>query len=644
MNVYTFQFSFLHGKSTYLPYTAGVLIAAAKSDDKLREFYAFKEPLFVREEVDLVLSRIENPGVCAFSNYIWNHEYNKVLARKIKEKHPNTKIIFGGHQVSRDSSLLKSEPYIDILTFGEGEISFCELLRAIMDERISGEAADYGKIKNIAFRDGETIITTKTGCPPEALEFPSPYLTGVFDGIFDHYPTLNFFSIIETNRGCPYGCAYCDWGGGKDGSKMRLFPMDKIFAELRWLSDHGIHGFGFSDSNFGMFSRDEKITDEIIRLHNEYGVLREFQTSYAKNSNDRVFSITKKLNDCGMNKGATISFQSMNPETLQKINRKNISVEAFAELMNRYAEAGIATYSELILGLPGETIQSLIDGIDALLDSGQHNAIYIHNCERLPFSPMGDEEYKNLHGIETVKIPLNQPHRTMNPAEITEYSNLVVQTSTMSRADWVEMNVFSSVIQAFHHEGLLIFFALFLHCERGVKYSDFYKGARDALFKSEDSAGEALRTVKARFEAVARGEASPVFTESRFGNIGWPAEEYLFLSEAYALEGFYAALDGFLTDFFDDRELFGELLSFQKNALKKPFVKTVEFECSYNFAEYFIALLCGKDAKLKKGRFHCTVENPPFYGTWEEYARRVVWYGRKDSRNVWAEEITVLLP
>ncbi len=639
MNVYTFQFSFLHGKSTYLPYTAGVLVAAAKSDRELNAYYDFKEPLFIREDIDLVVEKIEDPCVCAFSNYIWNHEYNKVLARKIKEKYPGAKIIFGGHHITRDSSLMKSEPYIDFLSFGEGEISFRELLRAIMDERLSGKASDYAKIKNIAFREGNTILTTETGCPPEALDFPSPYLTGVFDRMFDHYPELNFFSVIETNRGCPYGCAYCDWGGGKDGSKMRLFPMEKIFAELRWLSDHGIYGFGFSDSNFGMFPRDEEITDEIIRLHNEFGVLNGFQTSYAKNSNDRVFSITKKLNDCGMNKGVTISFQSMNPETLQKINRKNISVESFAELMNRYAEAGIATYSELILGLPGETTQSLIDGIDMLLDSGQHNSIYIHNCERLPFSPMGDEEYRKLYGIETVKIPLNQPHRTMNPGEITEYSNLVVRTNTMSRADWVEMNVYSSVVQAFHHEGLLLFFALYLHRECGVKYSDFYKGARDVLLASETPAGEALRTVKSRFEAVARGETSPVFVDCRFGDVGWPAEEFLFISEVYCLEDFYSALHGFLSGYFDDGEFFEELLDFQKHALKKPFVNAVDFECSYNFAGYFSALLCGKAAKLKNEKHRCTVPDPPFYASWEEYSRHVVWYGRKDSRNVWVEEI-----
>lgn len=634
MNVYTFQFSFLHGKSTYLPYTAGVLIAAAKSDYELKEYFDFKEPLFVREDIDLVMKRIENPGICAFSNYIWNHEYNKVLAGRIKADYPKCKIIFGGHQMSADASLLEDEKSIDFIVFGEGEKTFSELLSAIKN------GGDFEKIKNIAYRKNGAAIKTAVELPPTELVYPSPYLTGVFDNIFEHYPELNFFSIIETNRGCPYGCAYCDWGGGKDGSKMRLFPTEKIFAELRWLSDHGIHGFGFSDSNFGLFPRDEEITDEIIRLHNEYGVLKEFQTSYAKNSNDRVFSITKKLNECGMNKGATISFQSMNPETLEKINRKNISVETFSDLMNRYSEAGIATYSELILGLPGETLKSLIDGIDALLDAGQHNAIYIHNCECLPFSPLGEDEYKKLHGIETVKIPLNQPHRSVQPGEITEYSNLVVKTNSMSRDDWVEMNVFSSVVQAFHHEGLLLFFALYLRTEKKIRYSDFYCGVKDALLQSRTRAGDALRGVKERFSAVSRGETTPVFFDELFGDIDWPAEEYLFLSEAVNVDEFYRALGDFLYGFFDDNELPAELLKFQKNALKLPFVDRVDFECEYNFAEYFLDIIHGKPSKLKKKKRRYKVKNIDCYGTWESYARHIVWYGRKDSRNVWLEELT----
>ena len=96
-----------------------------------------------------------------------------------------------------------------------------------------------------------------------------------------------------------------------------------------------------------------------------------------------------KLEKAGLNKGITLSFQSMSDDVLRNIGRENISIEYYSELMELYNNAGVATYTELILGLPGETYESFVDGIDRLLSLGQHNSIYIHNCEWLPCSIMG---------------------------------------------------------------------------------------------------------------------------------------------------------------------------------------------------------------------------------------------------------------
>ena len=83
-NVYMAQINYLHGKSTFLPYAVGTLIANAKSLDEISDFYDFKEPLFIREDAEKCLSKITDPFLVGFSNYIWNHEFNKVLAKKVK--------------------------------------------------------------------------------------------------------------------------------------------------------------------------------------------------------------------------------------------------------------------------------------------------------------------------------------------------------------------------------------------------------------------------------------------------------------------------------------------------------------------------------------------------------------------------------
>ena len=633
-NIYMAQINYLHGKSTFLPYAVGTLIANAKANGEINDFYNFKEPLFIREDIEKNLAKINEPYLAGFSNYIWNHEYNKVLAQKVKEKYPDCIILFGGHHISPDTSLMESEKYIDIMCFGEGEETFAALLLALKN----GDSLD--SVPNIAYRKNGEIIYTFAK-KSEGIDYPSPYLTGVFDSILENYPQIAFHAVIETNRGCPYNCAYCDWGSLHCG--VRFFPEEKIMQELQWLSSHKISGFGSADANFGMFDRDERFVDEMVRLHNEEGVFKGFQVSSAKNSNDRVFRISKKLNDCGMDKGATLSFQSLSPAVLENIHRKNISVDTFTSLLNQYNEAGIATYSELILGLPGETYDSFVEGIDILLNSGQHNSIYIHDCEWLPCSAMGNAEYTQKHGIKYVLVPLNQPHTVISKnEEIPEYSRLIVETGTMSRSDWVRMNIYSATIQAFHHEGLLMLFALYLRNEKGIEYSEFYKRFIGFMFENPETAGGKIYAkLKERFEAVAKGEAGLVWEDRRFGDVGWPSEEFAFLNAAYEAEKFYAEIKEFLKSFFENDEAFEDLFLYQKNVVKLPFTEKVDFECEYNFKDYFSKLLCGMPAELEKKHCRNTVSSPVKCGSWQDYARFIVWYGRKDSRNIYLDEIVV---
>lgn len=632
-NIYLTQINYLHGKSTFLPYAVGTLIAAAKGNEEIDSFYEFKEPIFIRKKVDEVFAEIKEPYLVGFSNYVWNHEYNKVLARKIKSAYPDCMILFGGHHISPDTALMETEPYVDFMIFGEGEETFEALLLALKN------GTDLSEVPNIAYRKDSQIYRTESK-RAQRSDYPSPYLTGVFDPILKKYPEIDFHTIIETNRGCPYSCTYCDWGNLH--CPVRFFPEERVMQELRWLSDNGIRGFGCADANFGMFERDEMFVDEMVRLHNEYGVLSRFQVSSAKNSNDRVFSISKKLNECGMDKGATLSFQSLNPVVLENIKRKNIPVETFTSLLNKYNEAGIPTYSELILGLPGETYDSLVQGIDTLLEAGQHNSLYIHDCEWLPCAVMGDKDYMDRHGVQFVVIPLNEPHTLVDAQEeIQELSRVIVETNTMSREDWVKMNLYSVIIQSFHHEGLLMMFALYLYYAKGIKYSDFYKSFIDRVLSDPDTVGGSVYAkLKERFEAVTRGEDGVVWVDRRFGDVGWTPEEFAFLNVAIEVDKFYEEAEPFLKEYFDDEELFENLLAYQKSVVKLPFKNGILLETDYNFKDYFYNVLCLNEAKLERKKCTYRIKTVKC-DSWEDYARYVVWYGRKESRNIYLDEIEV---
>lgn len=620
--IYFFQVNFSYGRSAHLPYTAGQLLAYAFADKDVKENYVLENIFFLREEINGVLEKIDNPSVAAFSTYIWNFNYNKTLAQKIKEKYPNCVIIFGGHHVSPGSELLEECPYIDFLLHGEGEIIFKRLLRAVAGLEKAEE------IPGISMRsDGKYI--TNPEMISEECDFPSPYTEGYFDKIIRENPDKDFMALIETSRGCPNSCAYCDWSNMK--SKIRLFPRSRISAEIEWVAKHKLPGLGTADSNFGMFSRDEEITDEIVKAKQTYGFPRGFQTSYAKNSNETVFNIGMKLEKSGLNKGITLSFQSMSDEVLENIGRKNISVDNYTSLMAKYNEEGVATYTELILGLPGETYESFSDGIDRLLVSGQHNSIYIHNCEWLPCSIMGQPDYVNKYKIKTSKIPLNQPHRENGGDEITEMSSIVTSTYSMSSDEWKKMNLFSFTVQAFHHMGLLQFFALYLYNEGICSYKEFYSGIVSFAFSDIHSVlGKIYSKIAEYLDAVVAEKGTLCCIDERFGAVSWPFEEYIFLCSVFELDGFYASLENHLKKYFEDEKLFYELFDFQKKMIKRPFQKEVEGKYSYNFPYYFNALLDGEKAELlsEKSAFSLMARE---FDSWESFSKIIAWYGRKDS-------------
>ena len=622
-NFYFFQVNYSYGKAAHLPYTAGQLSAYAFADKDVAENYHLERIFFLRDSVENVINKISNPFLVAFSTYIWNCNFNKAVAKKIKEKYPECKIVFGGHHVAPGGGMLEECPYIDYLLHGEGEV----ILRRLMRSLIGLDNAE--EIPGISLRTKDGIITNPQVISDEC-DFPSPYLNGYFDSILAENPDKDFMALIETSRGCPNSCAYCDWSNMK--SKIRKFPIERVYAEIDWVSSNRVYGLGSADSNFGMFSRDLEITDRIVQANKATGRPVGFQTSYAKNSTKTVFDIGMKLEKNGLNKGITLSFQSMSDEVLKNIGRENISIEYYSELMRMYNEAGVATYTELILGLPGETYGSFIDGIDRLLQLGQHNSIYIHNCEWLPCSIMGQKDYVEKYGIKTSQIPLNQPHREADDKdEIPESSSIVTETYSMTHDDWKKMNLFSTVVQCYHHMGILQFFAIYLYEQKICSYKEFYTSLLEfALSNPATVIGRAFSEIQNKLDDVIGEKAAPNCFDPRFGNIMWTLEEYAFLYTVYESELFFEETKDFLSEFFKDKELFNNLHTFQKKIMKHPFDTDFSFDSNFDFVGYFNMILDGKDAVLHKTPCNFSIHTKPF-SSWEQFARNVAWYGRKDS-------------
>lgn len=632
--IYFVQPNYLYGNAAHLPYASGTIMANAWKNELIRSNFSAGEIFFLRRDIDESIAEMDEPFLVGFSTYVWNFEYNKAFAKRLKEKHPACIVVFGGHHVPHDTSLLKACEYIDILSHGEGEEVFEKLLLSYVNSE--GLASVY----NISYRNGEQLITNPF-LSVSGTDYPSPYAEGCFDKLFEEHPELDFIGMLETNRGCPFSCSFCDWGNTKQG--IRQFPLDRVKKDIDWFAQKGIVGIGGADSNFGIFERDEAIIDYLIKISERSGLSQKFQVSYIKDDSDRMFSIAKKLYESGMSKGVTVSYQTVSDIAAANVGRKNLGLDAFEKLLKRYNDLGIPTYTELILGLPGETYESFVNGINAILEAGQHFSLYIHNCEWLPCSEMGNKAYMEKHGIELSTIPLNQPHiQGPEDAIVNEFSRIVTKTNTMSPNDWLAMNLFSFVVQCFHHLGLLQFFALYLYHEQGVNYGEFYANLFNFIFKSKGTlCYEVFEEIKNSLQKVLSGDGSLVISDDVFGDVAWPFEEYAFLRMAYETERFYSETKAFLKQLSIPPDLFDDLMTYQKNILKLPGKSQVSFSLNYDLHSFFEKILKGKIGKIS--RQENTIEINEAVGpiSWPDYARYIVWYGRKDSRNIYTKEVCV---
>ena len=631
-NVYMVQVDLAYGendKAVYLPYAIGLLVAYAWQKADIKEHYNLGGFIFTRDDIDQTIDALESPYLVGFSNYVWNFEYNKLFAERLKIKYPECIIVFGGHNVPPDTSLLNECPFIDILVHGEGEEAFRNLLLALINND------SLLKISNISIRDegGRPVSSPRihVSCPLE--DYPSPYLSGLFDELIEHNSNYVFCAILETSRDCPYLCAFCDWG--QLSSKTRRFSKEQVLQEIEWFSEHRIAYIWGADPNFGMFDDDFEIAQALVDARQNTGYPLIFNVNYSKTKADNVFLINKLLNESKMSRGVPLSFQSLSETVLENINRKNMSLAYFAELVAKYKEAGIPAYSELILGLPGETYDSFCRGIGILFEAGQHKTVNIYSFELLCNSSLGSPENIKKYQFETVRIPLIRLHCAPDTEDVTEYSNIVVSNYSMNREGWKRSSLFYNSIQCFHNFGLLRCFAIYLYNEKGIKYEDFYKQLQQWMEQNDNTVcGGIYNKLNSCYNDVLAGKGGLFYSNPVFGHIVWSYSEAMYLDVVLGFEDFYQEIEQFLASFCIEEQIYTDLICYQKSIIKMPHISEQKISLTYDFNNYFQHIYLNEKKALALKPNTTLTRDPKCWDTWIDYARENVWWGRNENRNI----------
>ncbi|MBF0188549.1 MAG: cobalamin-dependent protein [Magnetococcales bacterium] len=629
------QINISFANAHYLPLSAGLMQAYFQHNAANAADFHFLPPLYKRIDVEEAVAQLLPSDVVGFGLYMWNRQISLEIIRRLKQRKPEILILCGGPDVSeRSEEFFAIAPEVDVAIHGEAEKSFCEVVSCFPER-------NWDDIPGIAYRgaDGE-IITHPRGDRIRDLDsIPSPYLTGVFDALMERDKGHEWLAMWETNRGCPFGCSFCDWGSNTK-SKIFRFDMQRLQDELTWFAENRIEFIFCCDANFGILRRDEEIVRHVIDHNERFNYPQALSVQNTKNATERAYTIQKMLADHGLSKGVTLSMQSTAPTVLTAIGRENISLDTYDELQKRFTRDGISTYSDLLLGLPGETVESYLDGIASLIEKGQHNRIQFINCSILPNAEMGEPLYQKLHGLEMVESQIINMHGAIEPAgEIPhETQQLIVATAAMPREAWRRARTLAWWVALLHFDKVMQLPFIVLNQASGIAYRDLFQ-----IFENPDpTLYPLLAEINQRFMARAQEiqEGGPEYAYApEWLNIWWPDNEYMliWLAEGDRWQSFYREVEHLIIALLQSRNieipetLLSEAIAFNNKLLKLPFrTDSNLFESTFNLFEIYENTRRGQEVTIQQGRFLHTIDrSSESWDDWDIWRKEVVWFGNK---------------
>jgi len=447
------------------------------------------------------------PDVLMVSNYLWNEALSLHFAKLAKRLRPETLVVMGGPNLpieeSRQVEYFNQHPEIDLYVVGEGDFLATHVVREFLDGGCSLKKLGERQIPSSLYRrpDGEAVLQKVWDRKKEVEEIPSPWLTGIQDEFFDG----KLAPMIETNRGCPFTCTFCVQGTSWY-TKVNNFSIERMKEEIEYVARRirslspNMGTLRIADSNYGMFERDVEISEWIGEMQKRYGFPRFIDATTGKNRPDRIIRSVEKVS------GALVVYQavqSLNDDVLRNIKRSNIKLQAYEEIMIHIRGRGLRSNSDLIVGLPGETLQSHVNAIHSLIDAGTNQ---MHNLQLvlLKGSELEKLESRNEFKFDTRFRVLPKNFGVYGGDKVFDIEEIVISSDTMSFDDYIETRKYHLVSSVFWNDSWFEDAVSFAQ-KLGVKRSEWFDAMLPALEQNDDPAREFLD----QFVKETKGELFP---------------------------------------------------------------------------------------------------------------------------------------
>ena len=298
-----------------------------------------------------------SPDIVSFSSTTQQHPFVEQCARWIKEMSPETPTIFGGTHPTLAAGRVIENPDVNYLCTGEGEIPMLRLLQRLEKGEDTTDLPGFWVKKNgkVFQNPGEPLLADLSTVPYTDRE--------VFD--FETILARNGGWVdMMAGRGCPYQCSYCANPGLLKkykgmGKYVRYRNVPHILGEIEQLvANYDVHTLNFQDD---VFTLDHSWTRAFLEAYNE-----RFDIPFWVNTRvERVQEedLVRLMAAAGC-KGIRVGLESGNEELRKNILKRRMSNQLIRDTFGLFKKYGIDTYTCNMIGVPGETLDMVIETID----------------------------------------------------------------------------------------------------------------------------------------------------------------------------------------------------------------------------------------------------------------------------------------
>lgn len=304
--------------------------------------------------LDVLLA--EQPRIVGVGVYIWNVEQTLRLISAFKRISPDTVVVIGGPEVSYETEGQRIVELSDYVITGEADLAFREFCQDVL----------------AGSRPTEKVIPAAL---PSMDELVLPY------AVYTEEDVTNRVIYVEASRGCPFTCEFCL---SALEIPVRQFPIDDFLSEMQLLLDRGVRQFKFVDRTFNLNLRVSQRILEFFLQRYTSDLFLHFEM-IPDRLPESLREVIGRFPDGSLQ--FEVGVQTLNDEVCELISRRQDVKKLAGNLRFLREETGVHVHADLIVGLPGEDLDSFAAGFDQLVSYRPHE-IQVGILKRLRGTPI----------------------------------------------------------------------------------------------------------------------------------------------------------------------------------------------------------------------------------------------------------------